>query len=100
MVRLPQRKGETIMTNTDSMKPEPSKAPIVKLRLGLIWANVWQRITDEDAFYSVSFERRYRDTDGNWQSTHSYNADDLLLLAKLADQAHTEIMKIRAGGAD
>ena len=49
---------------------------------------------------SGRFERRYRDNDGNWQSTHSYNVDDLLILAKLADQAHTEITKLRSGGAD
>jgi hypothetical protein len=88
------------MTNATSTKLEPSKAPIAKLRFGLIYANIWQRTTDEDIFYSVSFERRYRDSDGNWQSTHSYNSDDLLLLAKLADKVHTEIMNLRAGGAD
>jgi len=88
------------MTNATSTKAEPSKAPIAKLRLGLIYANIWQRVTDEDAFYSVSFERRYRDKDGKWQSTHSFNADDLLLLAKLADKAHTEIMIVRAGKDD
>ena len=87
-------------TNTQTKSAEAAKPPIAKLRLGLIYANIWQRTTDEDAFYSVSFERRYKDAQGNWQSTHSYNADDLLLLAKLADQAHTEIAKIRAGGTD
>ena len=86
------------MTNTASQKArETQKPPVAKLRIGLINANIWQRVTDEDAFYSVSFERRYRDNDGNWQSTHSYNADDLLILAKLADKAHTEIMNLRAG---
>ena len=89
------------MTNTASQKAsETQKPPVAKLRIGLINANIWQRVTDEDAFYSVSFERRYRDNDGNWQSTHSYNVDDLLILAKLADQAHTEITELRSGGAD
>jgi hypothetical protein len=74
-----------------------AKPPVAKLRIGLINANIWQRTTDEDVFYSVSFERRYRDSEGNWQSTHSYNAEDLLVLAKLADQAHTEILNLRTG---
>ena len=87
------------MTNATSKKAQPSK-PIAKLRLGLVYANIWQRITEEDAFYSVSFERRYRDKDGNWKSTHSFNTDDLLLLAKLADKAHTEIMMVIGGKAD
>jgi len=86
------------MTNTTLEKAsEAPKPPISKLRIGLINANVWQRTTGEDTFYSVSFERRYRDSDGNWQSTHSYNVDDLLILAKLADKAHTEITNLRAG---
>ena len=89
------------MTNTTLEKAsEAPKAPISKLRIGLINANIWQRTTGEDTFYSVSFERRYRDSEGNWKSTHSYDIDDLLILAKLADQAHTEITKRRSGGAD
>ena len=87
-------------TNTQTKSAEAGKPPVAKLRLGLINASIWQRTNGEDAFYSVSFERRYKDAQGNWQSTHSYNSDDLLLLSKLADQAHTEITKIRAGGTD
>ena len=87
-------------TNTPTKSTEAGKPPVAKLRLGLINANIWQRTNGEDAFYSVSFERRYKDAEGNWQSTHSYNSDDLLVLAKLADQVHTEIAKLRAGGAD
>jgi hypothetical protein len=55
---------------TETNKPS-SNPPIAKLRIGLINANIWQRTADEDIFYSVTFERRYRDTEGNWQSTHS-----------------------------
>ena len=85
------------MTNTTSEKAsEAPKAPISKLRIGLINANIWQRTTGEDTFYSVSFERRYRDGEGHWKSTHSYDADHLLILAKLADQAHTEILNLRS----
>ncbi len=88
-------------TNTQTKSNEAGKPPVAKLRLGLINASIWQRTTSEsDTFYSVSFERRYKDAQDNWQSTHSYNADDLLVLAKLADQAHTEIAKIRAGATD
>jgi hypothetical protein len=75
---------------------ETANPPVAKLRIGLINANIWQRNTDGNAFYSVSFERRYKDGKGNWASTHSYNPEDLLVLAKLADQAHTEISKLRA----
>jgi hypothetical protein len=83
-------------TSRKNQASESSKPPIAKLRLGLINANIWERSTNDSVFYSVSFERRYKDAKGEWHSTHSYNAEDLLLLAKLADQAHTEIAKLRA----
>jgi hypothetical protein len=90
------------MNETANSTPttEPGKPPVAKLRLGLIQASIWERSTDKGAFYSVTFERRYRNAQSEWASTHSYDADDLLLLAKLADQAHTEIMKLRAGKAE
>ena len=82
------------MANTTSKKPktgEPAKPPVAKLRIGLINASIWQRTTDKGNFHSVSFERRYKDAAGNWQTTHSFDASDLLALAKLADQAHTNL---------
>jgi hypothetical protein len=47
------------------------------------------------AFYSVRFERSYKDGD-TWKSSDSFNSSGLLLLAKLADHAHSEIEKLRA----
>ncbi len=77
---------------------ETNKPPVAKLRIGLLNASIWERTTDKGTFQSVSFERRYRDSDGNWQSTYSFDASDLLALAKLADQAHSKILEIRNGG--
>jgi len=87
-------------TSKKTQGAESGKPPIAKLRLGLINANIWQRSTGDNVYYSVSFERRYKDSKGQWASTHSYNPDDLLTLAKLADQAHTEIAKLRSGLTD
>lgn len=87
-------------TKTEAKTRETAQPPVARLRLGLLNASIWQRTSDDNVFYSVSFERRYRDAQGNWQSTHSYNADDLLLLAKLADRAHTEIIRHQNGEAD
>jgi hypothetical protein len=83
-------------SSTPSKSTEPANPPVAKLRLGLINANIWQRSTDGKIFYSVSFERRYKDSQGKWQSTHGYNASDLLTLAKLADQAHSKIQELQS----
>ena len=90
------------MTTNTSKKTQPTetaKPPVAKLRVGLLNASIWERVTENGTFHSVSFERRYRDAQGNWQSTHSYGSGDLLALAKLADQAHSKIVELQQGQA-
>lgn len=86
-------------TSKTTQSSESAKPPVAKLRIGLINASIWQRVTENGTFHSVTFERRYRDANGEWQSTHSYDVSDLLLLAKLADQAHTEISRLQSAEA-
>jgi hypothetical protein len=89
---------ETNMSNTKKNEAaETKKAPVDKVRVGLITASIWANETEKGTFHNVTFERRYRDGDGNWKSSHSYNADDLLSLAKAADLAHTRIVELRSG---
>jgi hypothetical protein len=79
----------------DAEKPE-TKPPVAKLRVGLITASIWERATEKGGtFHAVTFERRYRDAEGNWKSSHSYDEQDLLALAKLSDLAHTKIIEAR-----
>jgi hypothetical protein len=75
---------------TDATEKRP---PIITLRDGLLYAKIWERQTENGNFYSVSFERRYKGKDEQWASTYSFGRDDLLALAKLADQAHSEIVR-------
>lgn len=85
------------MTPTKTKKPESSNAapPIGKIRVGLITASIWQRESEGRTFHSVSFERRYRDAEGNWQTAHTYDSGDLLALAKASDLAHTRILELQ-----
>ena len=84
--------------NTKSEAAETKNPPVDKVRVGLISASIWENPTEKGNFYNVTFERRYRDTEGNWKSTHSYGLDDLLVLAKIADLAHTKIVEATTGG--
>ena len=84
---------------TNATKKATAQPPVAKLRIGLMTASIWQRKTETATFHSVTFERRYRDAQGAWQTTHSYDGGDLLVLAKLADQAHTRITQL-AGEAE
>jgi len=69
--------------------PSATAAPVRTLRLGRIKAAVWENSTDQRAFYNVTFARTYMDGDKKFRDTDSFGRDDLLLLAKLADLAHT-----------
>jgi hypothetical protein len=79
---------------------ETKNPPAAKVRVGLISASIWQNETDKGTFHNVTFERRYRDAEGNWKSSHSYNAEDLLALAKAADLAHTKIVEAQNGNGE
>lgn len=67
---------------------EMKTKPIHEIRLGSIKAAVWRNDTEAGVRYNVTFSRLYKDGD-QWGSTESFGRDDLLLLAKVADQAHS-----------
>ena len=64
--------------------------PIHEVRLGHIKAAVWKNETETGVHYNATFSRIYKDGD-SWKSTDSFGRDDLLPLAKVADQVHTWI---------
>jgi hypothetical protein len=71
--------------------------PAARVTMYPVTAAIWRNESNGRNFYSVSFERTFKDDAGNWKSTSSFNTQDLLLLAKVADQAHTEVVKLQAG---
>jgi len=81
--------------NAAQSKPATSgaKAPVKTFRLGRIKAAVWENESDERRFYNVTFARTYRDEQQNYHDTESFGRDDLPLVAKVADQAHTYIFE-------
>ena len=65
------------------------KKPIHEIRLGKVRAAIWENGTDSDRVrYSVSFSRLYKDGE-HWRDSSSFGRQELLLLAKVADLAHT-----------
>lgn len=66
--------------------------PVHKLRIGLIKAAIWANVTREGIIFNVTFERSYHDGEA-WKSSNSFGRDDLLKLAKVADEAHSWITR-------
>ena len=69
--------------------------PADEIRFGRVKATIWMNTAEDgEPRYSVVFSRLYRDGD-QWKSTHSFGRNDLLLLAKIADLAHTRVSALR-----
>lgn len=71
-----------------------SQKPLEEVRLGLVKAAIWQNQTETGVRHSASFSRIYKDGD-DWKTTTSFYPQDLLLLAKVADHAHTRILELQ-----
>ena len=70
--------------------------PIDHIRLGAIQAAIWSNDTENGPRFSVTVERMYRERESNeWKYSGTFNRDDLLTLAKVADLAHTRIHEIQ-----
>ena len=79
--------------------PEPefegvptSNEPVHRVRMGRIRAAIWENETQNGPRYNVTFTRLYK-AGAQWRDSGSFGRDDLPLLAKVADQAHTWIFQ-------
>ncbi len=87
-----RRQGRDRPSPRPSLTPAPT-GPVTTLRLGRIKATVWENTTDNRKFWNVTFSRTYLDEERRFHDTDSFGRDDLPLVAKLADEAHTFIYK-------
>jgi hypothetical protein len=71
-----------------------NQKPASEVRISNIKCTIWRNVTDSGTRHNVTFERLYKDGD-KWKSTQSFGRDDLLLLAKVADAAHTRIFQLQ-----
>ena len=71
-----------------------NQRPIETVRIGAVKAAIWENKAGERTRYKVTFSKRYRDAEGQWKTTHSFGRNDLLVLAKVADQAHSRIVEL------
>ena len=66
----------------------------VDIRIGAVKAAIWHNDTEAGPRYNATFSRIYKDGE-EWKSTSSFGRDDLLVLAKVADLAHTHIFTLQ-----
>ncbi len=72
--------------------------PVHEVRIGLIKAAIWANRTEDGVRHNVTFERCYKESE-EWKSATSFGPDDLLKLAKVADEAHSWITRQRSASS-
>jgi hypothetical protein len=70
--------------------------PVEEVRIGAVKAAIWRNEGEKGAWFNVTFQRLYRTAEGEWLSSESFAAYDLLLLAKVADAVHTRVLQLLA----
>lgn len=65
--------------------------PVHQIRYGLVKASVWRNETNNNGVrHNVTVVRLFKDGD-DWKESSSFGRDDLLLVAKALNEAHTWI---------
>ncbi|WP_425395432.1 hypothetical protein [Aeoliella sp.] len=68
------------------------KVPVHEIRFGLIKASIWQNQTKSGGRFNITVSRLYKNGD-RWVESSHFGRDDLLLVSKATDLAHTWIYK-------
>ena len=83
------------MANNQRTQQQPrsndaKQKPVHEVRLGRIKAAIWANETDNGTRHNVTITRLYKDGD-EWKTSTSFGREELPLVAKVADMAHTWI---------
>lgn len=77
--------------------PKNRNRPVHEVRLGSVKASIWENTVGDNTLHKVTLTRSYKDRESNqWKNTESFGRDDLLVVAKVADQAHSWICDQRS----
>ena len=71
--------------------------PAAELRIGAVKATVRENETSGITRHNITFSRLYKEG-AHWKTIQTFRRNDLLVLAKVADQAHSLIFEIQQGG--
>jgi hypothetical protein len=91
--------GNEMQDVTQAMNKTTKDKPVHEIRLGAIRAAIWKNDTETGARYNTTVSRLYRDGE-EWKSAESFGRDDLLVLAKVVDHAHSWICEQQVQESD
>ena len=75
---------------SSSQQESRANKPVHEIRMGRIKAAIWENSTEAGIRHNVTVTRLYRDGE-TWKDSTSFGRDDLPLVAKVVDLAHSWI---------
>jgi hypothetical protein len=98
-----RKKKKDSAATPDVAESVEKRGPIDSIREADCHVSIWHRVyvvkgkpTD---FYSLTFERSYRDKNQTWRYTKSFSLEDLSKIVVLCQKAETAINELRASDA-
>ncbi len=71
-------------------KSAPKQRPVHEIRMGRIRAAIWENETQNGTRHNVTLTRLYKDGE-QWKDSASFGRDDLPLVSKVSELAHSWI---------
>lgn len=96
---MPQASAARRTPTATTRAASSTQRPVDKFHDGPVHVSLWENQGPKGAFRTASFEIRYKDSQQQWQSGHSYTGSDLLHLEKAASEARVRIEKWRQASA-
>lgn len=69
--------------------------PVDTIRDGAIKASIWKNESERGPYFATTISRSYKNADGDWKESRSFNASDLLKVAEVARQAYARTNDLR-----
>jgi len=77
------------------MSTETKNPPVKKFNIGLVQCSIWKNEKDGKTYYNAKIDPRYK-AGADYKTSTSHGTDDLIKIAKVALQAHSEILMLQA----
>ena len=81
---------QSVAPSATQSSPDAKKKPATTIRVDDCSASIWarERVVQgkPHILYSVTFERSYKDRDGGWKYTRSFDADSVGKVVSLCEQ--------------
>src|SRR4051812_24009672 len=94
-----KKSAKAVPVKEDSTSQEAKRRPEATIREDDCSASIWRREfvvkSQPKAFYSVTLERSYKDRDGAWKYTRSFDSESLGKIVSLCQQASETIERLQ-----